>query len=470
MNATNCESLRDYTRYNRTNTTICDDIETGQAKSNGFITGGMFITCMWIILSNILVVFCFIAGKEIKKNLLNLHILSLSFTDILVGFSALIMTLNYQKPILFSSYGPCLMLFIFYIVAQVASVYHTFGICLHRFITVHCRLKSPQFYQGITKRNTMIQVGLVWVMSAIFAMIPFFAFGKWTSSVHICSIENLLHDKYFISLKIWHTILLTPQVIINLMYISMYIKVRHSLSSVMTFPHNDTNHLTHLTKTTTEVSNSRNPKYENASAKVSNRTKIETFNVLHTNRENHSLSLNKSSSVDQIPPLNKKRILLEKRINAHGFMKKQVHKNANDMPSCSKQENVESYANHQFLQNTGVISVSSHRKNGVETLSGTSETQKGRRHETNLRNDKHSNVLVTIGVILVAFNVCLTPLNVLFTLQSIQKDALSRTIRIIIITFSLFNSGVNPIIYAFCIKQFRDSVVSGWIYIKRLLF
>lgn len=132
----------------------------------------------WIIAVNLVVLTCLFISKHGLKNFVNLQILSFSIIDTIVGLTSILLVFRFPFMKAIPYFETCAVLFYSYSTAQSASVYHAFGICVHRLITIKRKItgrkepNSKQMYKVI-----LLQVSLTWIICMIISSIPFIVYG-----------------------------------------------------------------------------------------------------------------------------------------------------------------------------------------------------------------------------------------------------------------------------------------------------
>ena len=93
------------------------------------------LICTWIIIANVVVFLCLVTSRKALKINVNVHLLSLSLTDMLVGITTIPTVLTLITN-LFSKYETCACVIYMYFVSQCATLYHTLLISIHRLVTI----------------------------------------------------------------------------------------------------------------------------------------------------------------------------------------------------------------------------------------------------------------------------------------------------------------------------------------------
>lgn len=457
MNGTGCSLSFNWTGNEMANTSVCDKKDYVYETPDTVVAVALFFACIWIIMTNSVVVMCFVGSRELQKNLWNLQILSLSFSDVLVGFSSLVVALGYCKPKMLKSYNACSIMFIFYVTSQFASFLHTFCICLHRFITVFFRYKSPRLYQGISKRGILIQVFIVWLVSLLFCMIPFIAFGRWGSSLKSCHLNSLFLDQYNLSISVWNISLLAPQIVVNIMYLSIYFKLRCTWTKLTTI----------LPMNTHDVSTRGNVKNKGLHLTTITKTANMNERPKPSNLKVHpgQSPCNKFAQLKDIHWRNDEDLEVQSLENRIEYTEARLQENCTGPSTSRRIVEGESVTKVDLIKNPNCAIQMNTKHQSSNTRTDSSNCNTG---QNKLNHSRHSKVLVTVGLILITVNICITPMNLLFIIETLNEGFLSRKTKLTVLVFSLLNSAVNPIIYAFRMKQLRQSLINGWAVIKIL--
>ena len=187
--------------------------------STEYIITPILLCCTWIIIIISLVLVCLVLNKDAMHQFINMQLLGLSITDILVGITAIPMSLSHyitQNTVL------CSVIINGYLVAQTATLYHAFGICFHRYITVKYRKsKTTRRCKGELKR-IIFHVAAIWCFVIGLVVIPGACYTRFDNSITGCSLNTMFGDNYIKLLAVINTLLLVPQLGMNVLYISLF--------------------------------------------------------------------------------------------------------------------------------------------------------------------------------------------------------------------------------------------------------
>ena len=117
-------------------------------NASPFFAALSILLSLWIIAANLFVLICFVKHRNsLIKNKFTVQILTLSFSDFLVGLSTLpVYVTGYTRMV---TYELCAFQFVIFISAQAVVLCHILRICLTRLFVV-CHLTSPVKMTQIT--------------------------------------------------------------------------------------------------------------------------------------------------------------------------------------------------------------------------------------------------------------------------------------------------------------------------------
>ena len=361
---------------------------------------------------NTLTFLCLFFNRKTLKQFVTLQLLALSLTDILVGLSAIPLTLTFYGTSAFSSGTICAGIMYGYVVAQVASLFHVFAICLHRFITIkYHRFNSQQNGEGMLKR-ILWHIVIVWFSAISLSAIPFLRFAKFGNNIEECSLNTLFGDNYLNAFAVMVAFSVTPQVGVNVVYICLF---------------------RFLSKQWSRVDNSTSTRAP-ISASVDQKSVKICENV-----DGNIRTCNEDSGIPHIKSDRHNKLDVPKNVNPLKSMETDTC--IGTAVTCTH-SNVIGRTNQNVtspIENTR-IEATSFETGGYNS------------------NNKERDVVCTIGIVLLLLNLCMTPLNLTVLLELIYHEPLSRTVKFIFTFFALLNSGLNPIVYAVKMKSFREIV------------
>ena len=438
-----------------------------------------------IIAVNALVFVCFLMNRNDFKNFVTVQILGFSITDMLVGLAAIPVILTFQLTTAFPYYETCAAVMYVYCFAQVASLFHAFGICIHRLVIIkRCVVKRDAQPKRMYK-IILLQILLVWVVSALVVSVPFLLYGKSGDMANECSLNALFGEKYVIAIAFVNTILLTLQASVNIIYIYMFrflfntwqrINTTQRLRSSSathygtgrrdgyaesridkTTPIEEKDNTTRLTENRTAGSSDcsvRKPRLSitvpimiSDSDKIFHRTNIETKDeVLQFQKQDCKGTINKTYG-DAAKDTNCK-----KKLKPFIF---QMNTETSTSKALGIAHRIYCKQHKNFLPDQCPdVPV---RSNNI-TIPGSQITVDKYQTVGNSGFKGQRDVLITIGMILLVLNICMTPLNALVIIEIINKTLLTRNVKFILMGMALVNSALDPFIYALRIKPFRQTL------------
>ena len=438
----------------------------------------IILCCAWIILINCLVFVCLILHRSAMKSFVNLQLLSFSITDILVGITAIPGSLTYY---ITPNIEVCSVIMCAYFVAQTATLYHAFVICLHRYITVKYRhIHTKKKCKGQLKR-IITHVIVIWLSSIVLVAIPVACYARFDQSITECSLNGLFKDNYLKFLAVINAVFLLPQMGMNAVYICLF----RYLSAKWKF-----NTRTKNTKQNDMLlSNSR----VNATIKVHSLPKVNStehrrFNEIITNVDTMNIGVDETSRMTKSDEyMNAASYFLEDRINVcNNILKSVSRKDHRNEQACDCETGMEEQKQIKKVATT-IGAPSDANYDASNTISLPMKAEPRNIEETDnqnassysswtnisiqvpvsegcrpLNSQKEKEVLCTIGMLLILLNIFITPLNLLFVIELIHDGFLSRKVKLSLMSLALINSGLNPLVYAFKMKPFREAIKSRW--------
>ena len=449
----------------------------------------MIMCCIWIILVNSAVFVCLILHRHDMKTFVNMQLLSFSITDIFVGMSAIPGSLTlYITP----SIEVCTFIMYTYFVAQTATLYHAFGICVHRYVTVKYRqLHAKRKQKGQLKR-VIIHVIVIWLLSIGLVVIPVASFATFDQSITECSLNTIFQENYIKLLAVLNVVLLLPQVGTNVVYVCLYryLSAKWKFNDRTKLRKQEINPLTNRCLNTTMKAASdtmlNNSEYQRFNElTVDTKSEVIDVNVRMLKSDKH---LNGTSCVlgSDTNVSDDKMAYLKPRTNLSIACKDHLiapqNGNVTDVsdPKQTKYderavaEHLDPYCDvPQIALNVSVnaeqcLQTERDSRNIPETDNQNASsysswanisrqiTSPDRRKSSGPQREKE--VLCTIGIILILLNIFITPLNLLFVTELIHDGFLSRNTKFVLMFLALVNSGLNPLVYAFKMKPFKDAL------------
>lgn len=180
------------------------------------------ICSAWIIISNAFVLICFLNHrKRMSKSTFTIHILTLSFNDLMSGvFTLPVYVTSFTTQV---TYEFCILRFVLFVSAQVVVLLHILGICVYRFLTV-CQATSPQ--RGRNQgRLVVIYVLVIWIITLIIHISTFLIWGNYRHTLSICSLNEILQNNYKTVITHLLCLFIVPAVFTNVIYLVMIVKL-----------------------------------------------------------------------------------------------------------------------------------------------------------------------------------------------------------------------------------------------------
>lgn len=175
------------------------------------------------LILNVPIIIILIARKTLGKPLRNIHILSLSITDALVGVNVIPIStilksfIGGEQP----NYETCWSRMCLFLTCFVASVFHVLFICVDRFTILHINLTSKR------SKNIRLfsETVLSWICALLCIVIPFKKL-KYERAIPYCSIATVFawEDAEAV-LKVWSFMFLNGILIVCIACILMVRKI-----------------------------------------------------------------------------------------------------------------------------------------------------------------------------------------------------------------------------------------------------
>ena len=382
----------------------------------------------WIVLANTLILMCLVVSRKALKNFVNLQIMSFSVTDTLVGLAAIPTALTYKLAFSLTDVGPCALVLCSYSVAQAATLYHAFVICIHRLITIkRCTGRSESNPRNMYK-TLLIQVSIPWIESLLVVSLSFALFAKFGKTLPVCSLNTLFEENYIHVMTFLCINLLTPQIGMNVVYIYMLVFLLRQWKRVDILRGNS-----RPTATT----------YDGVWNTTQAASIEETKFTIPTAVGTSSIITKESDNKPKVDRLQKNR----------------EENDRNDKPITKTWKNV-SYDDITGNQANKSIEDRGTKDHGRKSKGR--NFKKAENKEGKLGVSGQRDVIITIGLLLIILNVFMTPLTFLAIVESLGAQLLSRQVKFIIMILALMNSALNPFVYIARIKPFRHAVVDLW--------
>ena len=464
------------------------------AKPSPAILFVMLLISSWIILINGLVFTCFLISRNTLRKFVNIQMLSFSVTDMCVGFSALSVTMSYQNSSTFLNFEACLVLFYGYCISQTANLFHAFGVCLHRIIIIKRSAGRRESNSKSVLKTLLFHLSTIWILSVFLVSIPFGLYGQFGVHLDECSLNSLFGDNYIYFVAVMGSIFIMPQIAMNIVYIYMLrfllltwrnMNYKHKRDTPFATRSNEDGMIcdTHpflnesmsdnktksidfkIEKMPQTIVNKSAEKgsdtFQSGTKAVDNRGKQphrkirsvpdKSFSFTEYEETYHDLcDLDSIKSSMKDLPCNTKSdsgetiTLCEMKTNPYYRIRKR------DYTICGDQCNKYSKASAEIFEKC--------RKPFARLNRRASKHRNSRR----LGYKRQRRVLITIGMILLAVNIFMTPLNLLSVIELNNGSLLTRKVKFSLMALALMNSVFNPVIYSLRIRPFRHAFVSNW--------
>ena len=417
MNLTQIPSSNEYTTYleNIENTieknTFSDAVNINNSDASFFSLPAWLFFAMisistWIIVANSTVLLCLVSSRNAMKNNVYVQLLSLSFTDLLVGITTIPGILF---PILFQNtrYETCALMIYMYFCAQSATLCHSLLICANRLLAI----MTKRIMNANAKITSIwMQVLAVWGFCLLFYVIHFLSFARFGERVEHCSTIYLFGDNEFVAFGLM-TIpsLVPPQLCTNIIYVYLFMHIRKRLRTVGTVNVAQTNMIGKDKLASYDVE-------ENMLLKLKTLEHTQANELVSINMTGHGSS---NSSV---------------KTNVQSKTQEPVAGPSTDGESKCKGEN---YADRNLQ--TPAVNTRPSSKNDIGSQSGWKQQKRA---------------MVTFGILLMSMNIFMTPLDFIGIIQMITGP-LSRGVRFLFVTMAMLNSAFNPLINIWRIRPFR---------------
>lgn len=447
-------------------------------EGNTTVTIFLLILCTWIFLANLFVSLVFLCNRRRMRNVSATQMLSLSVTDLQVGLSSVIMSSTYFCSGSFLTYNACAFVFFYYFMSQFASMYHTFTICLHRFIRI-CFRRTMTVGNTDSRIHLLLPVMLIWIASGIMAAIQFILFPIHETTLSVCSLNTLFGDNYVDMLTVACCGLLVPQITVTILYCGLFIglmsKWRRIGTDTVSNPNGSRTSRVALgffcrqtrkhSSTVGCVADTKSNKKDNEEKRKIYVFTIPQKGVIETDSvQNLTDDKEKRNKGD----FSNKHSETACSTGSTAGEKWKTTKHCNNVHISSAPGSFEPLASTSDSTRQS-LSNSTHTDNVHAKYRGTSTSLIFRSKATLInikrRYAEQRQVMITIGIILMVLNISMTPLDVSFALERSTANELSRKAKFIMVSMSLLNSAINPLIYAFRIRPLRESSVR---FVRRL--
>ena len=409
------------------NVTILGDVEILDPEASFYSAPKWLVSVMmsiatWTIVANSLVFLCLVTSRKALKNNVHVQLLSLSFTDMLVGVITIpvtwmLITMRNVK------YEACASFIYMYFVAQSATVFHTLLIGVNRLLTIKSTTNVNASNNAIFK-TTLKQILAIWVCCFLAGCIHFTAFGRFGTTVTRCSTAHMFEDKEQLALGLMFIFtFIPPHVCVNIIYGYLLMYIRKKLRPVGIVKVEPNNKAGHVKLASYRVHEKRLSTLK---------TTVET---LSPTKANLLASVDTAGHNSCTCCLTTTRV---QPINGPGTG-----------PSTS----------NEAKSNCGDSTDKHLQTHGINTCSSSRNRSKVEQNQTNISRlgwEKQNRVMVTFGILLVTLNIFMTPFSFLTFFEMFSNGRVSRGFRFTIVAMAMLNSAFNPLINVWRIKPFRE--------------
>lgn len=206
-----------------------------------------------ILFLNLFIVFILVARKIVGKPIRNIHILSLSITDTLVGVNVIPISMTVKGMTgghIILDYDMCWLRMSLYTTCLVASYFHVLFICVDR-----CTLLSNCYNPSVKNARLRFctEIILSWLCAAMCVLLPFHIL-KRERSIPFCSLATVFTDRDGRSLlKIWSVLFLCGILIVIGSCVWMIARIIHNSRRNNVFPERPSQRLTHATSKSVQI-------------------------------------------------------------------------------------------------------------------------------------------------------------------------------------------------------------------------
>ena len=473
--------------FNRTFQFSTVNNSTVVPERSTIIVIAMLAVSVWIITINALVFTCLVISRKTLKNFVNIQMLSFSLTDMFVGVCAIPVTLTYQITAAFPSFEVCAGIFYCYCLSQSANLFHGCAICLHRIVIIkRCAGRKEANPKSMLK-TLLFQISFIWIVSVLLVAVPFGLFGRFGDIIGECSLNSLFEDNYIYFIAFMNLTFFIPQIAMDVVYVYMFWFLSVTWRDINKRQYHCGLHTVReeeQSKTSAIQSFLDTNSNDNTADTVAPDFNIckDSFNSVNTSNkiDRHTSKRAKGSSFQSLnmtfPGKDRnaslKVFLCTYEESTSGFDSR--NSSVDDTSYDIKDNDNVIKRGHSYRTREKVLNYSQ-RQNALHdtVVRSTMELNKKPFFRLNRKATKHRNgkqlgfkgqkeVLITIGMILLAVNIFMTPLNMLVLIEIIIDGFLTREIKGVLMSLSMMNSALNPIIYILRIKPFRKAFARNW--------
>ena len=396
-----------------------------------FLIACLMTFALWITIVNALVLACLLMSKHALKSFVNIQILSFCVSDMIVGILAIPLTLTFQITSAFPYVEACASVFYVYSTAQTANLFHAFGICIYRLVTIK-RRSGTVMTQSKRFKQLLYQILFTWIGSAFLVAWPYGAFARFGKILTECSFYAVFENDLK-PVAIINIIFLIPQVGMSVVYVYMF---------------------RFLLTTWRRINTTRGQSKPPGTSSSNYGWPVDSKSLSEKEMSKH-FKADESQTTDLMTTSQMDNLTSQEIYKITDTLDKATHKNE---VGCviGKGKN-----------STSVCETTSNPDNAATSFASDRNTQRNNKtsflRKTNGKTDDNlgyrdqKDVLITIGLIVLVMNIFMTPMNFIIFAELFSESLLSRKVRFALLALSLMNSALNPFIYALRVKPFKKA-------------
>ncbi|XP_060067074.1 alpha-2Db adrenergic receptor-like [Ylistrum balloti] len=433
------------TTNNSTNSHILSSVlddDTETANMGVHLVVGL--TTLISVFLNVPVIIIMISGRCLGKTITNIHILSLSFSDLLTCVSLLPVYQSFTVRQI--SYNECWVRLCVFCFAIAVSIIHLCFICLDRIWAI---LRSVPISLKQARIRFWIIVFASWSTSGLITIAPFTVYGKNYNLSH-CAVKTLFCNGATPLLKSWSLLLLFAEILIIGSSILMSLVLYRSIYRKRISSHTGSKNIVHHRRVSVNENSERDEKTSS------------NCRLFYGNRIDRGLQRESVGTRKESPPRMHKTGVKE------AWGKKVKHAGYCPSPSTSQEFTPEAQRSRILVDSKHSTQYHYLKKERDElplsvqylkSLTAGTPTQRQRRPRTT----KHQvRAVITLIILAVILFITMTPMIVVVVFMEgwFEDFVLSRQVRHILVYLGCLNSAFNPIIYASRIPEIRTRLLT----------
>ena len=348
----------------------------------------------------------------------------------LVGICTIPMFLTFAKGLL-QTPEACAGTFYVNFVCLGATLYHGLLICIRRLTTMrgNSNVTKPENF-----KTSLVQISMIWISCFITFGVPFPVFGTFDDDVTICILRAIFEENNTIIFGLFGMVLMVPFIGVHVLYAYLLMDLRTRWKSVDVV---GTSHTTH------DLSQELNNIGERVNKYEFDHKGLQPV-VEQLDKDPNKQSVAKPADIPEPVPSTSKDLPEPKQ--------RIIHVYPAGSQTVNEARNIEESHPNVIIQD-----LQNPNQNKNEKLESDRQIRNAKgSHENRLAKKIHNRILATVGVILIALDVCMIPSIVYVVINRLNPESLSQNIRIICFAMAMLNSALNPVINVSMIKQFRQ--------------